>query len=102
MSTRVGIELYFHVPRSARLRTSQTPLLGSTSFRLVSYCLAPLGCPRRKSPPDPSPCPEAVDFLCFSQSRARQCSTFCSLGPQDRENRQPLSRERASAPGARG
>src|SRR5712692_8090591 len=25
---------------------------------------------------DPSPCPEAVDFLCFLQSRARQCSTF--------------------------
>src|SRR5712692_10231659 len=45
------------LPRSARLRTSQTPLLGSASFRLVSYCLAPLGCPRRKSPPDPSPCP---------------------------------------------
>src|SRR6266852_2982580 len=36
------------------------------------------GCKKRRQPPRrlPSPWTEAVDFLCFPQSRARQCSTF--------------------------
>src|SRR5229473_1502083 len=36
------------------------------------------GCKKRPQPPRrlPSPWPEAVDFLCFPQSHARQCSTF--------------------------
>ncbi len=43
---------------------------------------------------DPSPCPEAVDFLFFRKAVHANAQLFCSLGPQDRENRQPLSRER--------
>src|SRR5712692_9641184 len=36
------------------------------------------GCKKRRQPPRrlPSPWTEAVDFLCFPQSRARQCTTF--------------------------
>src|SRR5216683_1288620 len=41
-------------------------------------------------------------FSVFRKAMHANAQLFCSLGPQDRENRQPLSRERASAPGACG
>ena len=58
------------------MRTSQTllrfaqRLCAETRLRCAASCVFPL-----PAFPDPSPCPEAVDFLCFPQSHARQCST---------------------------
>src|SRR5229473_8651024 len=52
-----------HGARTEHHWTIETPLPSGSYvnqgwYRVVlSYCLAPLGCPRRKSPPDPSPCP---------------------------------------------
>src|SRR6266851_9173530 len=61
-------------------------------FHLIFYLLKPhssaLPCPSAPLPalPDPSPCPEAVDFLCFPRSCARQSSTFLLAGaPRSRK-----------------
>src|SRR5260370_25371915 len=84
----------------------------------------PSPCPVRGGPlgerrePSTRVCDLRFPFPCFlrSLSLSRGCrfslfsakavhanaQLFCSLGARDRENRQPLSRERASARGARG
>src|SRR6266849_7694219 len=50
----------------------------------------------------PLPAQRLSIFSVFRKAMHANAQLFCSLGPQDREHRQPLSRERASAPGARG
>src|SRR5713101_7181491 len=50
----------------------------------------------------PLPVQRLSIFSVFRKAVHANAQLFCSLGRQDRENRQPLSRERASAPGARG
>src|SRR5260370_41996488 len=58
----------------------------SSSMRRPTSYLAP-ALPRARQARLPSPWTEAVDFLCFPQSRAPQCSTFLlARAPRSRKS----------------